>query len=162
MVAVQQLRKMSQVQKYVLKRTGAPPLRITATKIAESGRSVQHTGKFDRWYELAIYQLKPPIRGNVYVLEIAYRTNIITTFSAVAEDEYYAEGFANADDLWKVLERYNPIKPVVGFPEGVDQWERKQKRLKDSVQNDFDDRVADLMLQAAQVDDDFADSVDAF
>lgn len=141
---------------HILKRTDMAPLKFQGVKIAETGRDVEHVGKFDRWYEMALYAVEENGKRS-YVLELAYRTNIITTKSAVDESYFDAVELNGAREVWDYLDNFDATRFVVGVPEGVTDANKKNRRIRQFVQKSFDDAFADLQFKAAFHDDAFAD-----
>ena len=138
-----------ELQAYTLDRTGRPPLAFEGEFLAGAyGDAYVRDPERGRWHDLELYRS----RNGIYVIHIRYRSN---WKEEVGFDE--ALTFPCPPDLVTVLGAWDPAAHLVGYPEGVEHWEKKQERLRGEIRARFARCVSDLF---AQLGPEFAERVE--
>lgn len=143
------------MEDFILEVTDARPIRFRGELLAEIGEPDVVTD-FSRWHELRLYRTK----SKKFVIEIVYKCTIQKRDGTWAEPEnHYVEVFENPEEAEEALWDYNPMDDVIGYPEGISNYEKKQRRLKDAVVANFEDRVGRLLADAAEIEPRFAEEI---
>ena len=128
-------------------RTGHAPLRFTGALLAQGSSrrdGKRHPSK--QWYEAEIYRTQ----GGGFVAAATYRTDW-----AHERECRWAAAHVSAADAIAWLQDLEVLDAVAGYPEGA-QFETRQERLLDSLQDQWDWLVGELL---AQCGDEFAEVV---
>lgn len=141
------LSKYSDTKPTAVIRTGQPPLKFDGVQLATASSKKdgsRHEAK--AWYEASVYRTK----AGGYVATAVYRT------MWAHEREYrWATPHGTATEAISWLQKLDVLGCVAGYPDG-EQFERKQERLMDALQDQWDWLVGELL---AQCGDEFAEVV---
>lgn len=142
---------------FTIEKTNELPLRFNGELLASVGQDDKPVGKFGRWYELALYKTD----SGKYVIEIVFRSNACNSDgSKVEADDHDAIVCPTRDELLRVIQDWDPLEPLVGFPPGISKYKSKQDALEKAVLAGFEVRVGELLNQAAQNDAAFVQQIE--
>lgn len=131
----------SELQDYCLPRTGAPSLSFRGELLAEvqGEEFLEPRGRNPRWHDLELYRTA----GGRHVLYVRYRTDWP---GEVGHD--LAMVLESPQNVAEALRSLDPTEHVRGYPEGIQDRERKQRVLLADLRTRFDRCVGDLFAQA--------------
>ncbi|WP_231740850.1 hypothetical protein [Thalassoglobus neptunius] len=153
------------MDRITLRQTDGRPVGFTGELIAEVP-GPEDPGKYARWHEFKLYRME----SGKYVVLISFRTTAVYGGSGLKE-ESHDDVFVceDADDVTSLLtgfteddkedDRYDPNQYLVGFPVGVQDYEKKQERLKDQIADSYGVGVGQLLAEAGMHDDGFVEEL---
>lgn len=120
------------METYQIEITNELPLEIEAELIYEEDNEYINNREQNRYHSLAIYKSVDD-KGEYYVVNILYNTlwQGERSISEIWESE-------TKEGIKTILDGYNPVLHVVGFPDG-ERYEQKQEKLLQSLTFDWNE-----------------------
>lgn len=125
----------SPVSRFVLKRSGKPPLVFRGTLLVDLSGPTNTKDRRTRWHDLRLYRTET----GRYVIEICFQTSWPRETGL-----YQAHLLENLTAVKESLLAYDPLQHRVGWPE-LPEYEKRQKTLEALIRQEYADRVGELL-----------------
>lgn len=130
------------MEAFRIPRTGQVPLVFEGTELASTSSQWVAGKDQTRWHAVSVYQTA----GGHCVVAIGYCTRW------QGEEDWAAAAVCDLADVADVLDRYDPVEHLVGFPPGQ-QFAVKQLRLVQALQEDWAALVSRILDQLGMVEE---------